>query len=643
MLNSKQATRTRASKAMRLLIPLVSAALCLWLLSTSIRLPSVTELAALISEIPALHWFGAALATLISFWSLGRYDGVAHRHLGTGLDGPRARLAGMFAIAFSQTAGFGIFTGAFARWRLVPGLLPVRAAQMTALTGTTFMAALACICGGTMVLWAPFPYAVPMGAALILGCGLACCATFIFPTFKLGKYRFRWPSITAMAALGVWALVDVSAAGFALWLLLPPDAGVTLTVLLPAYFVALGLAIVSSSPGGTGPMELTLVSLLPHVDAASILAGLIAFRLVYYFVPALLAAVVLTWPRLLGPQTGQDTPLDAIGSRKDSPHTIPFSRPRAETAVIRQNGGYLRSFGFNQLAILDTPQSSVAFFDPVSGWAAETFAPLKSYAQSRNAAACFYKCTPRVALAARKAGWRTLRIAAEAFVSPLTFSEVGSDKRQLRRKLRNAEKSGIEVQDAAGTLPMSQLAYVDRTWHAAHGASYGTTMGQFEPGYLNSQRVFLAWQRGTIIGFASFHVADREWCLDLIRMGPDVPDGTGHALVRAAIHAAAQEKVPRLSLAAVPDHRYAHRIDTGLRRFKACFAPTWQPLYLTAPSWRHMAICLAEVIRLVHRPLPIRPAPQWAPSDLSKTSQPVWTSSIHNEDEENEIEFARRA
>ncbi len=259
MFITKKAARSRVSQAMRLAIPVISAALCLWALSNSVTLPSLGELTAMMGQVPLANWLGAACATLISFWALGRYDGVAHRHLQTGLDSPRARLAGMFAIAFSQTAGFGVITGSFARWRLLPGLSGMRAAQMTVVTGLTFMAALAMVCGLTLVALNPFAFATPIGLALITACIGAAIATFFFPEIGLGRHKMRWPSLTAMMALGLWTLLDVTAAGTALWLLLPPGSGISLVTLLPAYFLALGLAIVSSSPGGAGPLELALV------------------------------------------------------------------------------------------------------------------------------------------------------------------------------------------------------------------------------------------------------------------------------------------------------------------------------------------------------------------------------------------------
>lgn len=100
-----------------------------------------------------------------------------------------------------------------------------------------------------------------------------------------------------------------------------------------------------------------------------------------------------------------------------------------------------------------------------------------------------------------------LRIAEEAVLNPMTFSEDGSSRRQLRRKLRQASKAGVEVRAAAPHLPLDQMARVDQAWQHCHGSALGTTMGRFEPVYLSHQQVFLAWKDHEIIGFVSFHVS----------------------------------------------------------------------------------------------------------------------------------------
>ncbi|XHE59439.1 DUF2156 domain-containing protein [Phaeobacter sp. BS52] len=218
----------------------------------------------------------------------------------------------------------------------------------------------------------------------------------------------------------------------------------------------------------------------------------------------------------------------------------------------------------------------------------------------------------------RALSWRVLRIAQEAVLQPENFSESGSSRRQLRRKLRQAEKAEVCVLPAAPDLPIEQMAQIDAAWQAAHGGANGTTMGRFQAEYLAQQQVFIAWHRERMVGFVSFHAIAHEWCLDLVRLLPDVPDGTGHALIRAAITEAATLKVPRLSLAAVPDHRLAQRLDPGLRRFKTCFAPRWEDRYVAAPSFLHLAIALGELLRLVHHPVPL---PHWSePADENTTS-----------------------
>ncbi|UWQ35820.1 phosphatidylglycerol lysyltransferase domain-containing protein [Leisingera aquaemixtae] len=617
-----------AARLLRLAVPFAVMAGCLWLLQVQSDLPPLDELGTLVFDLPAWKWAGAALATAVSFWALGRYDCVAHRHLGTGLDGPAARRAGMAAIAFSQTAGFGLITGSYARWRLLPGLTPLQAGQLTALVAATFLASLAVICGASLIAAPPVPGLAWAGALILLTAAALAACSFLIPQIQLFGLPLRWPSLTAMTALGFWAAADVAAAGTALWLLLPSGTGVAWGQLLTAYAVALGLAVVSSAPGGAGPFELALCALLPAVPDHSLIAALLAFRVIYYAIPAVIAGFLLVFPGLLTAQKTAVDDTDLLGSRGQPAAALPWDRCCAETGIIRQNGGRVHAFGLNRVALLDSAQASVALFDPLSGLTGETFAPLARHARRRNAAACCYKCGARTALLARKSGWKVLRIAEEAVLDPRAFSENGSSRRQLRRKLRHAEKTGIDVYRAVNRLPFEQMQEVDSAWQSAHGTAYGTTMGRFEPGYLACQEVILAFREGQLIGFASFHTSAREWCLDLIRLRPDVPDGASHALVRAGIAAAAADGIPRLSLAAVPDHRLAKGVDRGLRRFKECFAPRWEPRYMAAPGWLQMAISIAELLRLVHRPPPVLPAA--APQ-------------THNEDEENEIALARPA
>jgi len=624
------------ANALRVIAPLVIMAICLLTLADHTDLPALPDLLSMARQVPVANWIGAMVATGLSFWALGRYDAVAHRHLGSGTPDPLARRAGMAAIAFSQAVGFGLLSGSFARWRLLPRLSPLQSAQITGFVGITFMTALAVICGLTLLLIGATLALRAVGLGILVLAILCCVLCFLHPEWRLRGLKLRLPSLQAILALGLWTLMDVTCAGIALWLLLPEGSGIALGALLPAYFVALGLAIISSSPGGAGPLELAMLSLLPASDPAALMAGLLAFRAVYYGLPLLVAGVVLLWPGLIGRALPAPavTDTDLLGSDVRPAASQPFVRPQAETAVILQNGGHVMAFGLNQVAMLDTPQISAVLFDPLSGRHGEIPDALRRHARARNAAACFYKCSARMAISARRQGWKALRVAQDAILSPAEFTPTGASFRQLRRKLRHASKAGVTVTPAWSNLPLADMAAVDTAWTQHHGRPRGTTMGQFEPGYVAIQMVFLAWQDDRLIGFVTFHRAADEWCLDLVRHLPGAPDGTCHALVHSAIEAAREAEVARLSLAAVPAHRFARQEECGLRRFKASFVPRWENRYIVAPSWPQMALSLAEMIRMVHRPA--RPEITWQ-------TPPQSSHPPHVDVEENAVAIKRSA
>ena len=136
-----------------------------------------------------------------------------------------------------------------------------------------------------------------------------------------------------------------------------------------------------------------------------------------------------------------------------------------------------------------------------------------------------------------------VRVADDAVIDLPGFSLDGSRHRQLRRKLRHAEQAEVTVMPCGDILPLTALAQVEAAWQADHGPAAGTTLGRFEPGYLAHQAVYTAWCGPRVVAFASFHRAKREWCLDLMRSCSDMPDGTMHSLIHAALTDASVDAV----------------------------------------------------------------------------------------------------
>lgn len=605
----RAAVRAAASrKIMRSGLPLLIGAACVWLLRDRLEGLDFHAVADVVRTTSALQWIAAAAATALSFWAIGTYDMVMHRHLRTGVDPKVARITGAGSIALAQVLGLGMVTGALARWRMLSGARPGMAAAVTGAVALSFMAAWAPIAvlmaavlpGASLPLWMTLATAV----ATISVAGLA----FFRPTLQVGRFTLRLPSLRALAAIAMLTMLDVVAAAAALYVLLPPDVTISFAVLLPIFALALGAGLFSSTPGGAGPFELTLLALLPMVAEAPLLGAVLAWRVIYYAVPALLALIPLAVPF----KVADSTPARSAATTKA------LSRaPRAECGVARQNGAEVLDTCTGEAMVVETGQTLTLLFDPMSGKPRGVVPALTAAARDRMLVPVIYKCSARLASEARRAGWWVLRVADDAVIDPAAFCTEGAEFRQLRRKLRQAEKAGVTVErEELGPDLISELVRIDAAWVIEHRGARGFSMGQFCPKYMDAQQIFVARQGGEAIAFITLHQTDHDLALDLMRHGCTLPDGTMHLLVARAIEAARDAKRRRLTLAAMParpcrESRLATRIrdriasgsgGAGLTRFKESFGIRRQPLYMAAPDPVTMALAVADIARVIRRP-----------------------------------------
>jgi len=625
--------------ALRHLLPLALMGLFVLALHEKAAALDLAAVGAALATVSPLQWLGSVAATAVSFAALAQYDVLIHRQLGAALPERQVRRAGAAAIALSQTLGFGIVTGALVRWRMLPGTSLGQATRITALVALAFLAGWAVVTAAVVALLPMVPGARWMALAVLAGVAALVTVGFWRPQLRLGARVLRFPPLALAARIVALAALDTAAAALALWLLLPggSEAG---PALLPAFLLALGAGLISGTPGGVGAFELALLALLPAQPAEPLLAAVLAWRAVYYALPAALG--VLAMARAPKARALRRLPMVRHGG------PVPPA-PRAEIGLMAQgeHGLLLARDGTPGWLLAETGQTVTALLDPLAPerLGGGMLAEVQAQAAQRGRVACLYKITARTAAQARAAGWTVLPVAQEAVIDPARFALAGPAHAGLRRKLRHAAKAGVTVSSVppGGALPGAQMAALSAAWVSARGGGRGGergfSMGRYTPGYVAGQHCLLAWQEGRLVAFATFHAGRGEWTLDLMRSGTGLPDGTMQALIAEAIAQAAAAGVPRLSLAAVPPDpvrlrglpariwRLMGHKPCGLAQFKAGFAPRWQTLYIAAPSALGLALAAADIARAIRHPPPLPGTPDGGPQYGFATARPAWQRS----------------
>lgn len=519
------------------------------------------------------QWASACVFTALSFRAIGTYDVLVHKVLNTRQPAHLARGAGVKAIALSQTLGFGAITSALVRWRCLPHLPAVQIARLSATVSLSFLVGLAAVAGlviplSGLMAWS-WPFAL-VGIVAVLALAL------------LGKlaYRSGWiPSPLrrrTLLALLLATAADTAFAAAALWMLWPE--AISFHLLFAAYLVALGAGLMSNTPGGVGAFDLTLLALVPVNDDAATMAAILAFRVIYYALPATLALVSLLRPMPMA----SHAPLQHDEAALAMQDAIVQHHPK---------GPLLTLPAFGAGAVMgDLPRGM-------------TIADLNSPHPK-----AIYKCSALQAAQARRAGWAVLRCARDAIISLDDWTILGPERRQLRRALRFFAGSGLTIREIRH---FDRLRPIAESWAKDHGGERGLSMGRFCETYLRRQRVFAAFDHQRPIAFVSFHHGPR-WTLDLMRHGRDVPTGTMQALICAAIDAARADGATSLSLSSVPAPEphfpYAKRAvqdAAGLVRFKSAFAPDWQPRYICGRTHVHLFATMVTLAFGILRPAPL--------------------------------------
>jgi phosphatidylglycerol lysyltransferase len=258
-----------------------------------------------LAAIPRTDLALAVALTLASYLALTGYDALALRWVGSPLSYPRVALASFVAYVFSHNVGLSFFGGSAVRYRMFTswGVAAADVARAVAFNVTTFW--LGFLATGALVLLAR-PIAIPGAWHPLLSTSrpigaffLALLVVYALSTLRrerrlrIAGFELEQPGPRFTAAQLAVSSVDWALAGAIAYVLLPRAPGLEPAHVLGAFLLAQVLGLVSHVPAGLGVFETAMVLLLaPWLPGDQVLAACLAYRLVYYLFPMVVAVVL---------------------------------------------------------------------------------------------------------------------------------------------------------------------------------------------------------------------------------------------------------------------------------------------------------------------------------------------------------------
>ncbi len=248
----------------------------------------------------------AVLLTFLSYFTLAHYDALAFRYIHRPVPYAASILGGFVGYAFSSNGGFPLVTGGSVRYRIYSAwdLTALDIGKVMAFAISTFWLGFLTL-GAYSFLTEPLPLPehldlpfdnvrpLGIGGAVLVGAYLVLSGVRRTPVRVRGVDMQLPPPRIALAQIGLAALDLLFAAGV-LYALLPVQATLSYPAFLGIYLLANVVGILSQVPGGLGVFEsIMLLFLSGSAENTAILASLLAFRAIYYFLPLAVAGLLL--------------------------------------------------------------------------------------------------------------------------------------------------------------------------------------------------------------------------------------------------------------------------------------------------------------------------------------------------------------
>lgn len=280
--------------------------LAIYLLYNKLKAYSIAQIRESINQISYGRIGFSFVLMVINYMILVGYDWLALKAIHKSLPLPRVGLVSFVGQAVSYNFG-ALLGGTSVRYRFYSawGFSISDIVRLVLMLAVTFWVGALGLSGVIFMVAPPhipeeLLHNMPLKDVRILGviltllaCSyLAMCFILRKPIHIFGK-EFEFPSPKIAIAQCVVAGVDIVAAAACMYVLLPGDIGINFMDFLPSYLMAQVAVVLTHIPGGVGIFELVILELTHTPNEQAVFAAVLLFRLIYYIIPLVAAAVLL--------------------------------------------------------------------------------------------------------------------------------------------------------------------------------------------------------------------------------------------------------------------------------------------------------------------------------------------------------------
>jgi uncharacterized membrane protein YbhN (UPF0104 family) len=255
-----------------------------------------------LQSIPAIRLTSSLVLTAVGYLTLTGYDLLALQYLGWSLSWRRLISGSLVGFALANNLPFAFVVGGWVRYRLYSGagVSAADTASIILFNIVTYSLGLATAAAVAFtlepgavprLLGLPFSSTRPLGLValgLVLG--------YLTWSWRGGRLRLAGrsftppPLSTSFKQIGV-SLADWMLSAAALFVLLPAEHPISYLGLFGTFILGQIAALVAQLPGGLGVFEAVMLTTLSRtIPAASVAGALVAYRVIYFLLPLVLAA-----------------------------------------------------------------------------------------------------------------------------------------------------------------------------------------------------------------------------------------------------------------------------------------------------------------------------------------------------------------